>query len=121
MTTRTPLAALLSALLLAALAGCVTGAGDLHRPKTIVASEEGGQVSIAHGQRLFLPLKSEAGVAEWRRVEPKLLMVLQEGAPELDGMMFTAVRTGQEALRLEYRPLAGGEPQKTVSYDIEVR
>ena len=106
MTTTTRLLALLSA---AALAGCATGSLDPHRPKTIEARAEGGEVRIDHGQRLRIPLG-----AEWRRREPPVMAVVLEGAPQPDSHLFTPVRTGRETLKFE-------SAQKTVSYDIEVR
>ena len=108
-------------LLALALAGCASF-WDVHAPKTVVAGEEGGAVTVNHGDRLRLPLASDAaGAYEWRRVEPKILMVVAEGPPEADGMNFTPVRSGEEQLRLEYRPVSGaGTAQRTVSYDITV-
>jgi len=106
MTSATRLAALLS---FALLGGCATGSLDPHRPKTIEAGADGGKVSVAHGQRLHIPLGDE-----WRRAEPPIMAVVAQGAPQPDGIVFTPVRTGQETLKFE-------SAQKTVSYDIEVR
>jgi len=110
MTSRTPPAALLSGVFLAlAVSGCATGSLDPHRPKTIEARAEGGEVRLDHGQRLRIPLG-----AEWTRREPPIMAVVLEGAPQADAQMFTPVRTGKETLKFE-------SAQKTVSYDIEVR
>jgi hypothetical protein len=114
MTTRTRLKALLSATAASlVLAGCSTGSLDPHRPKTITASEEGGQVSLSHGQRLFVPLKSEPG-NDWKRIEPPIMMIIAESAPELDGVMFTTVRSGTETLVFQ-------KADRKVTYEIEVR
>jgi hypothetical protein len=112
--------ALLSALIL--LTACST-TRDPHAPKNVVAGAEGGAVTVNHGQRLRIPLAADAnGALEWRRVEPRILAVVAEGPSDAQGFNFTPVRSGNETLRFEYRPVAGeGEPQKTVSYDITVR
>jgi hypothetical protein len=108
-----PLVALL------AIAGCSTY-WDPHAPKTVLAKEDGGAVSVHHGDRLHLPLASEDGY-EWRLVEPPVRMVLAEGPPAEQGIDFTPVRTGAEQLRLEYRPIAvEGPAQRSVSYDVTV-
>ena len=113
--------ALLSAFLLAA-AGCST-TRDPHAPKTVVAGAEGGNVSLKHGQRLRIPLAGDAkGGYEWRRVEPRIMSVIEEGPPDAAGFNFTPVRTGSESLRFEYRPMASdGAAQKTISYEVTVR
>ena len=113
--------ALLSALLVFG-AGCST-TRDPHAPKNVVAGAQGGSVSIKHGQRLRIPLAADAsGALEWRRVEPRVLAVVAEGPSDAQGFNFTPVRTGNETLRFEYRPVAGeAEPQKVVSYDVTVR
>ncbi|MFN2645541.1 MAG: hypothetical protein ABR570_11155 [Burkholderiales bacterium] len=107
----------------AALAGC-TGSGrwDPHAPRTVTASEQGGQVVVQHGDRLRLPLASDpAGAYEWRLVEPPVRMVVAEGPPGEQGINLTPVRTGEEQLRLEYRPVASeGPAQRSVSYDVTV-
>jgi hypothetical protein len=114
MTTPIRLRALLSAAAASlVLAGCATGRLDPHRPKTITASEEGGQVSLDHGQRLFVPLKSEPG-SDWKRIEPPIMTVIAESAPELDGQMFTTVRSGKETLVFQ-------KADRKVTYEIEVR
>ena len=109
-------------LLVLVLAGCASRWGDVHAPKTVVASEEGGAVTVKHGDRLYIPLAGDpAGAYEWRRVEPQILRVVVEGPPEAEGMRFTPVRSGEEKLQLEYRPVSGqGSAQRTVSYDITV-
>lgn len=106
MTTRTRLAALLSS---AFLAGCATGSLDPHRPKTIEAKAEGGDVRLDHGQRLRIPLG-----AEWTRREPSIVAVLPQEAPQPDGQLFTPVRSGTETLVFQ-------SAEKKVSYNIEVR
>jgi hypothetical protein len=111
----------LAVLLAFALAGCMTS-WDPHAPATIVAGGEGGSVTVPHGSRLRLPLAADpAGAYEWRRVEPQVLIVTAERPADAEGQTFTPVRTGDEKLRLEYRPLAGDGPaQRTVSYDVSV-
>ena len=113
--------ALLSVLLVFA-AGCST-TRDPHAPKTVTARAEGGDVTLKHGQRLRIPLAADpSGALEWHRVEPPIMAVVAQGAPDAQGFNFTPVRTGNESLRFEYRPVGGeGTPQKTVSYDITVR
>ena len=84
------------------MAGCST-TWDPHKPKTVNAGEDGGAVTVKHGQRLHLPLAADpGGQYEWRLAEPP-------------------VRSGEEQLRLEYRPVSGeGAPQRIVSYDVTV-
>jgi hypothetical protein len=108
------------ALLLLA-AGCST-TWDPHKPKTVTASDEGGPVTVKHGQRLRLPLATEpGGQYEWRLAEPPVRSVLAEGPGDQKGLNFTPVRSGEEQLRLEYRPVSGeGAPQRIVSYDVTV-
>lgn len=106
MTSTTRLAALLS---FAFLSGCATGSLDPHRPKTIEARADGGKVSLDHGQRLRIPL----GGTEWRRIEPPVMAVVAEGAPQPDAQMFTPVRTGKQTLKFE-------APNRSVTYEIEV-
>lgn len=115
-------AAILSAILLAALAGCST-TRDPHAPRTITAGHSGGSITVKHGQRLFVPLPAEPqGGQEWRRVEPMIMRVVAVGAPLPEGMWFTPVRSGSETLRLEYRALPSdvAAAQKAVSYEITV-
>jgi len=102
-------------------AGCSTVL-DPHAPKTVTASADGGQVTVNHGQRLYLPLATEPdGKYEWRLAEPPVRAVLAEGPADEKGLNFTPVRSGQEQLRLEYRPVSGeGAPQRIVSYDVTV-
>lgn len=104
------------------LAGCST-TRDPHRPKTIFAPADGGRVALKHGQRLRVPLAAEADPAfEWRRVEPPVMTVIAEGAPDAQGFNLTPVRSGQEKLVFEYRLVSGeGAAQKSVSYDVTVR
>jgi hypothetical protein len=102
-----------------AITGCATR-WDPHAPKTITARGDGGAVRLHHGDRLHLPLASQDGY-EWRLVEPPVRMVLAEAPPGEQGMSFTPVRTGEEQLRLEYRPMTGeGPAQRAVAYDVTV-
>ena len=48
------------------------------------------------------------------------LSVVTEGPGDPDGINFTPVRSGEEKLRLEYRPIAGGTAQRTVDYTVKV-
>ena len=110
---------LLGAFLLLALGACA--AVDIHGPKTVVAPAQGGQVTVTHGNRLRLPLPTKANDGyEWRRAEPQILTVVAEGPADPDGISFTPVRSGEEKLRMEYRPLSGGPAQRTVDYTITV-
>lgn len=94
---------------------------DVHGPKTIIASADGGAVTVTHGNRLRLPLATDPGVAyEWHRVEPRILTVVAQGPADPDGISFTPVRSGEEKLSLEYRPVGGGAAQRTVSYVVTV-
>lgn len=112
------LPAILSLLL---LGGCA-GFWDIHAPKTVWAGEQGGAVTVKHGDRLRVPLGTDvASGYEWRRVEPPILMVVAEGPGDQEGINFTPVRSGEEKLRLEYRPVIGeGEAKRVVSYDVTV-
>ena len=116
-------ARLAAASLLALVAGGCSNFWDIHAPKTVNAGPDGGAVEVRHGQRLRIPLAADPqGAFEWRRVEPPIMRVVLEGAPEPDGLSFTPVRDGDEQLRLEYRPVSGdGQAQRVVSYDITVR
>ena len=108
--------------LLLLLAGCATGRLDPHAPKTVVAAQDGGSVSIKHGQRLRIPLTVEDNAFEWRPVEPPIVAVMGQGRPDEQGFMFTPVRSGNEKLVFEYRPVEGeGAAQKAVSYDVTVK
>jgi hypothetical protein len=104
-----------------ALGACATGSTDPHGPKTVVADAQGGAVTVTHGNRLRLPLATDAsGAYEWHRVEPQVLTIVSEGPPRPSGIDFTPVRSGEEKLVMEYRPLNGGPAQRTVSYVITV-
>jgi predicted secreted protein len=102
-------------------AGCST-VWDPHAPKTVTAGDEGGAVTVKHGQRLHLPLATEpGGKYEWRLAEPPVRAVVAEGPADEKGLNFTPVRSGEQQLRLEYRPVSGeGAPQRIVSYDVTV-
>ena len=104
-----------------AIGGCST-TSDPHAPKTVVAAEAGGKVSIQHGQRLRIPLTVADDAFEWRRVEPTIVAVMAQGRPDEQGFLFTPVRSGNEKLVFEYRPVEGeGAAQKAVSYDVTVK
>ena len=108
-------------LLALAISACST-TRDPHAPKTVVARAEGGSVSMKHGQRLRIPLTGAESGFEWRAVEPPIVAVMAQGAPDEQGFMFTPVRSGNEKLVFEYRPLEGeARAQKSVSYDVTVR
>jgi hypothetical protein len=112
----------LALFLVFALGGCFAKGFDPHAPSTVVASEQGGAVTVTHGNRLRFPLATEpSGGYEWRRVEPRTPMVVAEGPADAEGLNFTPVRSGEEKLQLEYRPISGeGPAQRTVSYDVTV-
>ena len=55
--------------LAALLAGCST-TWDPHAPSTVTASEEGGPVTVKHGNRLHVPLTSDAGTV-WQQQLPE--------------------------------------------------
>jgi predicted secreted protein len=107
--------------LLLLAAGCST-TWDPHAPKTVTAGSDGGAVTVKHGQRLRLPLATDpAGQYEWRLAEPPVRAVLAEAPGDEKGLNFTPVRSGEEQLRLEYRPVSGeGAPQRILSYDVTV-
>ena len=103
-----------------ALAGCST-TWDPHAPKTVVAGAEGGSVSVKHGQRLRFPLAAADSAFEWRPVEPRIVAVMAQGAPDENGYFFTPVRSGNEKLVFEYRPVSGERAaEKSISYDVTV-
>lgn len=103
------------------LAGCST-TWDPHAPRTVVAAEDGGSVSVEHGQRLRIPLTAADSAFEWRPVEPRIVAVMAQGAPNEQGFLFTPMRSGSEKLVFEYRPVGGeGTAQKAVSYDVTVK
>ncbi len=111
----------LLAIFVVLLAGCATGSLDPHRWKTVVAPAQGGAVTVAHGNRLRLPLATDAASGyEWHRAEPQVLTIVAEGPADPSGINFTPVRSGEENLRLEYRPLSGGPAQRTVDYVVKV-
>ena len=56
-------------------AGCST-VWDPHSPKTVTGSDEGGAVTLKHGERLHLPLAADpGGQYEWRLAEPPSVRV----------------------------------------------
>ena len=106
-----------------ALVGCASSnRWDPHSPRTVVPNPEGGRITIQHGDRLRLPLVADPKSGyEWRLAEPPIRMVMLEGPPTDYGINLTPVRTGDEQLRVEYRPIDGTAPaQRTVSYDVRV-
>jgi hypothetical protein len=109
-------------LLAFALGGCMAMRFDPHAPKTVLADARGGAITVKHGERLRIPLANDPeGAYEWRRVEPRIVMVMPEGPPDKQGFVFTPVRSGEEQLRMEYRPVKGeGDAQRAVSYDVTV-
>ena len=111
-----------AAIVLVLLAAACSTTVDPHAPKTVMAREEGGAVTVKHGQRLHLPLTADAGGQyEWRLAEPPVRAVVAEGPADESGLNFTPVRSGEQQLRLEYRPVGGeGAPQRIVSYDVTV-
>jgi hypothetical protein len=102
----------LPALVAAALivGGCST-TWDPHKPRTISAGPEGGDVTVEHGQRLRLQLPTDA---DWHRVEPQIQAVIPAAPRQGDVWMFTPVRSGKETLRLE-SPQGG-----SVTYQVSV-
>jgi len=113
----------------AAVIACLTLGGcassnrwDPHSPRTVVPNPEGGQITLQHGDRLRLPLVADPKSGyEWRLAEPPIRMVMLEGPPTEYGINMTPVRSGDEHLRVEYRPIEGAGPaQRTVSYDVRV-
>lgn len=116
-----PIQRLAAASVLALLATGCASFWDVHAPKTVKAGDDGGAVTVRHGQRLLVPLADWEGYA-WRRMEPRPLNVVLEGLPDEYGMRFTPVRSGEEKLRFEYWKLGGATaPERVVSYDITVR
>jgi hypothetical protein len=114
---------------IAAIAACIALGGcassnrwDPHSPRNVVASAEGGQITMQHGDRLRLPLVADPKSGyEWRLAEPPVRMVLAEGPPSEQGINLTPVRTGEEQLRVEFRPVDGtGPAQRTVFYNVKV-
>ena len=104
-----------------ALAGCANS-WDPHAPKTVVAPEMGGAVSVKHGQRLEVRLPEPAAGNEWRPREPMTQMVVAETGPQPWGVHMTPVRSGSETLRFEEVPAVGqGETKRSISYDVTVR
>ena len=102
------------------LGGCSTP-WDVHAPRNITAAENGGEVTVKHGQRLEVKLPAAAEGNEWRTREPITMAVMAVAAPERDGVRMTPVRSGKETLRFEERPLRGeGEAKRVVSYEITV-
>jgi hypothetical protein len=93
------------------LGGCST-TFDPHAPRTVLAGEAGGRVTVAHGQRLRIDLPGVGDYA-WTREEPNIPVVIAQGPPVQNTWMFTPVRSGEETLRFTM-------PQRTVTYDVTV-
>jgi len=106
----------------ALLAGCSTSRWDIHAPKTVVAPEGGGELTVKHGQRLRIPLPAEAqgDGYSWRQRAPLVMAVIIEGPPEGNVWSFTPVRTGKETLRLELAKPGEEEVKRTITYEVEV-
>lgn len=98
-----------AALALLLLAACATS-WDPHAPRTVVAGEQGGAVTVRHGQRLRIELPN---IAAWTRDEPEVVAVVPQGPPEADAWMFTPVRNGRETLRFAMA-------ERTVTYEVTV-
>ena len=104
-----------------ALAGCASF-WDPHAPRTVVAPETGGAVSIKHGQRLEVRLPEANAGNEWRPREPMTQMVVAETPAQPGGLYMTPVRSGTETLRFEEVPaIGGGQAQRSIAYDVTVR
>ena len=100
--------------------GCST-TWDPHAPRTVVAPETGGEVTVKHGQRLQVMLPAAAQGNEWRPREPVTMVVLAETYPRPDGLRMTPIRSGKETLRFEEVPERGdGTAQRAVSYEVTV-
>jgi predicted secreted protein len=112
---------LLAILGAALVAGCQSI--DIHAPKTITAPEGGGELKVAHGQRVRIPLPAEAtgDGYQWRKRAPLVMTVIIEGPPEGNVWSFTPVRSGKETLRLELARPGEAEARRTINYEVEVR
>lgn len=102
---------------LAVLAGALLAGGcstvmDPHAPRTISATEQGGEVVVKHGQRLRIQL-AKIGERAWQREEPQTPVVIEQGPPEGDVWLYTPVRSGKETLRFSTQ-------QRTVTYEVIV-
>jgi hypothetical protein len=93
------------------LSGCATS-WDPHAPRTVVAGEAGGPVTVRHGQRLRIDLP-KVGAYAWTRDEPEIPVVVPQGPPQADAWMFTPVRSGSETLRFAMA-------ERTVEYAVTV-
>lgn len=94
---------------------------DLHAPRTVTAPENGGEVSVSHGNRLLVKLPAAAQGSEWRLREPMTMVVMAEGIADAQGLRMTPVRSGSETLRIVELPIGGdGAAQRTLSYQISV-
>ena len=104
----------------ALLGGCQ--ALDVHAPKTVVAPEGGGELTVKHGQRLRIPLPAEAigDGYEWRQRAPAVMAVIIEGPPVNNVWSFTPVRSGKETLRLELARPGADEVKRSFTYEVEV-
>jgi predicted secreted protein len=117
--------------LLSVLSGCgfLYNPAGAFPPRTVTHENSGDEISLAHGQQLFvrLPFKAEPGY-EWTLREPEVAAVKAEGAPDQDKdagvelWTFTPVRDGQQTLRLEYRRPEDYlvAPAQSVSYNVTV-
>lgn len=71
-----------------------------NEPRTIIAPEGGGRVSVIHGERLLIRLPDPAG-GEWVKREPPVRAVVEEWPPEPAVRRFTPVTSGTQELRFE--------------------
>ena len=104
----------LACVCIALLAACA------NEPRTITAPEGGGSVTVAHGDRLLIPLPDAAGM-EWVKREPPVRAVIEEGPPEPTLRRFTPVTTGKQELRFEARKPGSEDPAaRVLTYEITV-
>lgn len=96
----------------AVLLGACSTTWDIHKPRTISAGGDGGEVQVKHGQRLRIELPG-AGKYAWQRQEPQTPVIIAQQPPEDDAWMFTPVRSGKETLRFAM-------PDRTVTYEVTV-
>lgn len=105
---------LLSLACLAFLAACA------NEPRTVIAPDGGGKVSVIHGDRLLIRLPEPAGM-EWVKREPLARAVVEEWPPEPTVRRFTPVTTGTQELRFEERkPGSDGPAARVVTYEVTV-
>jgi len=102
------------------LAGCST-TWDPHAPGTTTAPENGGEITVSHGNRLLVRLPAPAQGLEWRQREPMTMVVMAEGLPREEELRMTPIRSGKSTLRFEELPASGeGTAQRVLSYEVTV-